>query len=370
MAQAPLIILFYKYCSIADAPAEVEFHRSFCQEHNLFGRILLSTEGINGTLCGSDADIKAYMDLLKEREPFKMVDFDFKTSRPEDGRKDLFPDLKVAQVKEIISTGGVIDPELIPSKGGRHVSAQEWHEMMAQKDPNTVIIDVRNKDETLIGGFEGSIDPDMNTFAFYPNFVHKEAEKLKGKRVMMYCTGGIRCEKASAYLKAQGVDDVHQLHGGIHRYLEAYPDGGFWEGKNFVFDKRVTMQNKDYKVKGKCQYCTKPWDNFRPDGVCTVCHNLLLVCDTCAEGLHEFHCMDHWHLRKHYFTFVQGFSAEELRQQRQALQTLLDSEEFQGHHMKQKRKTLRKQIEKLDARLKEMEVCYILSGPRYHLARS
>eukprot|EP00163_Fabomonas_tropica_P004099 TRINITY_DN1362_c0_g1_i1.p1 TRINITY_DN1362_c0_g1~~TRINITY_DN1362_c0_g1_i1.p1 ORF type:complete len:107 (+),score=24.05 TRINITY_DN1362_c0_g1_i1:61-381(+) len=105
MAQAPLIILFYKYCSIADAPAEVEFHRSFCQEHNLFGRILLSTEGINGTLCGSDADIKAYMDLLKEREPFKMVDFDFKTSRPEDGRKDLFPDLKVAQVKEIISTG-------------------------------------------------------------------------------------------------------------------------------------------------------------------------------------------------------------------------------------------------------------------------
>ena len=306
---------------------------------------------------------------------------DFKWSSS-DSNEELFPDLQIKVVKEIISTGGVLSSITIDETSKDYLTPEEWHHEMKrlveENDTNngdnrnsndTILIDCRNHKEYAVGHFDQAIDPNTKIFAQFPKWVQENKSALKDKKVLMYCTGGIRCEKASAYIRNELKDisstsSVYHLQGGIHKYLDKFAGDGYFRGKNFVFDRRLTMDAEEHKKKddstttevveekqqncvGKCQYCEGNYDNFTGDRVCTVCRELALVCEDCKSKLNgEFHCMDHMHLRYCYFTNLGKFSKEELQIQLQELETKLD-EIAVGKRYKQKRQTLHKQCERI-----------------------
>ena len=241
------IILFYNYrgkeapALPGGADAFCAAHRALCADLGLTGRVLIAEEGLNGTLATPDrAQLDIYTAWLKNSPLFTLQEADFKRSTAD---KEPFPDLFVKVVSEIINTGGVIAvPE--EGQGGVHLSPEEFHAKLQQvaisstsnsvttstaTGPDsipgeTVLIDVRTHKEYMVGRFKGAVDPQLRTFAEFPAYLESQAEELKGKTVLMYCTGGIRCEKASFHLKSLGVDDVYvsavQRH--LHKYLETY----------------------------------------------------------------------------------------------------------------------------------------------------
>lgn len=165
------------------------------------------------------------------------------------------------------------------------------------------------------------------------------------------CTGGIRCEKASVMLRKRGVNDVNQLSGGIHRYLEEFPNGLF-RGKNFVFDQRVALapnsNDGQESIVGKCISCSEKYDELSGSRICTVCRDLVLICPRCVEQLREFHCDKHREWKKFYFTFLEVFNEDELDAQKSGLIKIRDS---MDNHQKNSRRTLMKQINKIEDRI-------------------
>ena len=325
-----------------------------------------------------------------------------------------FPNLKVSIVKELVSSGGAISVDDLEEYGGTHLTPEEFHEKIvgpqqqtSEDDANqsatppkeVVLIDVRNTFEHAIGHFvnpnthEPAMNPEMVTFSsFDSKFCEQHAPSLKDKTVLMYCTGGIRCEKASAMLKKRGVEDVYQLQGGIHRYLETYGESGCFRGRNFQFDQRVSLtpsehyhqrrllddppspnttissdissndkdsqknDNEDAKtqpheVVGKCVECNAKFDELSGSRICTVCRDLVLVCSSCQVKLREYHCRRHseW---KSYYTFLEVFDKQQLEEQTESMESLLARHTEYSKHV---RRTLRKQIEKLRKRLDEIE---------------
>ena len=237
------VILFYKYVEVEDPLVLKKEQEQLCQRLGLVGRILISEEGINATLSSpSRANIDKYVAFLCTHAVFAMRDDDFKYSLYAH-KEPPFVGLIVKHVKEIVSTGGIVPrPDMTLSDEDRgYLTPEQFHAAMQQamedKD-GTVVLDVRAHKEFLVGHFENAIDPQVKTFSEYYAFLQNRVDAMKEKKVLMYCTGGIRCEKASNFLRSQGVHDVHHLKGGIHKYLETYQDGGFFRGKNFVFDKR------------------------------------------------------------------------------------------------------------------------------------
>lgn len=192
------------------------------------------------------------------------------------------------------------------------------------------------------------MNPKTRRFAQFPDWVQSELPTLQAKdKVLMYCTGGIRCEKASAYLKHLGLPRVYQLQGGIHRYLEQFPDGGLFQGKNFVFDQRVTMASQDETVAGKCEVCQTPYDAISGTR-CSYCRMHVMLCDTCRENIKSsaVFCVDHEHL-------VQG-DLTELKIKCQALYESMQTE--QGRAKKGKRRSLRKQLDVIERRIHELSL--------------
>lgn len=237
------VILFYKYAEVASPEAARVEQEVLCQRLTLVGRVLISTEGINATLSSpSRAAIDEYIAFLCGHAQFAMAAEDFKHSFHE-ATTAPFCELVIKHVREIVSTGGVVArPNMDATDEERgYLTPQQFHEAMrealANKD-KTVVLDVRAHKEFLVGHFEAAVDPEVKNFSEYYAFLQHRLDDMKGKKVLMYCTGGIRCEKASNFLRSKGLEDVHHLKGGIHKYLEAYEDGGFFRGKNFVFDKR------------------------------------------------------------------------------------------------------------------------------------
>lgn len=303
---------------------------------------------------------------------------DFKWSfhdADDNGSSGLFPDLQIRLVKEVIGTGGVLSSIAIQDTSKGYLTPEEWHaEMEKIKDEmssngdstpcDTVLIDCRNHKEFEIGHFEHALDPNTKTFEQFPRWVRENKSALKGKKILMYCTGGIRCEKASAFVRNELEDDlgstcVKHLKGGIHKYLEQYGANGYWKGKNFVFDGRIGVDANDHiKVQdncvsgsmqsvGKCLYCARSYDHFTPDAVCTVCREMTLVCVECKSGLHgEFHCSDHQHLKKCYFTNLSRFTEKELSAQLRELELILEKIAV-GKRFRSKRRTLQKQIDRV-----------------------
>ena len=342
------------------------------------GRVLLATEGINGTLSSiNSTDMNEFINAMenyKINDTLVFSSIDWKMSDVDDElvqqNRHPFPDLKISIVKEIVSTGNLIQVDDIPTYGGRHLSSKEFHNVLEKyqeqdshshgiendgDEKELVVIDVRNTFEHAIGHFQYShdkkaaINPNMVTFSsFDGQFCAENADYLKGKRVLMYCTGGIRCEKASVMLRKRGVDDVSQLSGGIHRYLEQYPSG-FFKGRNFVFDQRVALapsgRGKDVVVVGRCIECCDEYDEISGSRICTVCRDLVLVCPKCVSRLRENHCSRHSSWKGHYFTFLHIFGEDELRDQMKGLIEIRENSNGGS------RKTLMKQITKIKERI-------------------
>lgn len=207
--------------------------QAVCEENDVRGTLLLACEGINGTIAGSDAGISAVLTFLRSIPEFS--DLEHKESR---AAKRPFLRMKVRLKKEIVTMGveGIDPLESV----GTYVDPKDWNELIS--DPGTIVIDTRNGYETAIGTFRGAVDPSTTTFREFPDWVRNHAGLHNKPKIAMYCTGGIRCEKATAFMKAEGFEDVFHLKGGILKYLEEVPeDKSLWDGACFVFDERVSV---------------------------------------------------------------------------------------------------------------------------------
>jgi predicted sulfurtransferase len=269
------IILFYKYVPIEYPKQILKWQHKLCTDFGLKGRILLAHEGINATLGGTAELIERYKQIMNANPLFE--DIDYKESI---GSADDFPRLQITVKNTIVNMG--IDPEkLTAAQGGRHLSAQEVHDLLSQQNKDLVIIDTRNDYEYAIGRFTNAINPDIKNFREFPEYIDRNIDMFKDKQVLMYCTGGVRCERATAYLKEKDVaKEVYQIKGGIHRYVEQFPDGHF-RGKNYVFDKRLALKVND-DILASCSLCQKPCDSYI-NCINSFCHVHIISCTDCQR---------------------------------------------------------------------------------------
>ena len=246
-----LIAALYKFAPLtADAALQGQI-KSMCEAHDVFGTLLLASEGINGTIAGPQAGVETVLAYLRGLPG--LADLEHKESWAED---QPFLRMKVRLKKEIVTMGVPgTDPTRIV---GTYVEPEDWNDLITAED--VVTIDTRNDYEVRIGQFEGAIDPETVNFREFPDWFRKFRQGRPNARIAMYCTGGIRCEKATAFVKAEGIEDVFHLKGGILKYLETVPeDDSLWRGECFVFDRRVAvkhgLQAGSYTL---CHACREP----------------------------------------------------------------------------------------------------------------
>lgn len=245
------VIALYKFVSLPDYTALRQPLLDLCQEQNIRGSLLLAPEGINGTVAGSPEAIEQLLAWFSRDGRFMPLEYKLSyTNNPP------FLRMKVKLKKEIVTMGVPwVDPN---SAVGIYVEAQDWNSLLA--DPEVILVDTRNDYEYRVGSFKNAVDPGTRTFREFPEWVAQHLDPEKHKKVAMFCTGGIRCEKASSYLLQQGFSEVFHLKGGILKYLEDVPgDESLWEGDCFVFDDRVTvthgLQRGEYV---SCHACGQP----------------------------------------------------------------------------------------------------------------
>lgn len=230
-----LVTTFYRFADLPDYREKQPEIQDYCRQREIKGTILLAREGINGTIAGTPIAIDAVKEFLSRDSRFAGMEY-------KDSSHDLqpFQRLKIRLKKEIVTLGR---PEANPNeRTGVHVPPREWNRLL--QDPDTIVIDTRNHYEVAIGTFEGAIDPATRHFRQFPDFIENHRDEYRDKKIAMFCTGGIRCEKASAYLLHRGFKDVYQLEGGILRYLaEIDPEESSWRGECFVFDERVAIDH-------------------------------------------------------------------------------------------------------------------------------
>ena len=278
MAMTRRILLFYKYVTIKNVQEVCDWMKATCDGLGLKGRVILAEEGINGTLAGSPEATITFTKIMEAHPLFKKIDF---KDSLESAEHDYFPRLRVV-VKEEIARMGVNPREVTVRDGGKHLTPEQVHKLLANKPEDLVILDGRNYYEARVGRFEGAITPEIQYFRQFPEYIDKNLEQFKDKQVFMYCTGGIRCERASAYLKLKGVaKEVYQLKGGIHRYAEKFPNG-FFRGINYVFDDRIEVRvNND--VLGQCDLCQTPCDTFN-NCLNAKCNKHFICCAPCKQA--------------------------------------------------------------------------------------
>lgn len=268
------ILLYYKYVNIQYPKQIQKWLRLLCTRLELKGRILIAHEGINGTVGGSHEATEAFKNEFLNHPLFGGTDM-----KESAGSADDFPRLSVRVRKEVVSLG--IDPDALTTKHtGVHLNPDETHEII-EKKKDLVILDARNDYEARIGKFRGAIVPPIKTFREFPEYIDQHLDEFKDKEVLMYCTGGIRCERATAYLKEKGVaKEVYQIDGGICRYVEKYPDGHF-RGKNYVFDDRIAVPVND-DVLTTCDLCDVAADTYT-NCVNTLCNKQFIACQSCRD---------------------------------------------------------------------------------------
>ncbi|HKU04557.1 MAG TPA: rhodanese-related sulfurtransferase [Bradyrhizobium sp.] len=231
------VAAFYQFAALPDFRELREPLRALCAALGLKGSVLLAHEGINGTLAGSNDGIAAFVEALQHGGMFggRLDHLELKYSTA--GAMP-FQRLKVRLKKEIVTLG---DASVDPTRQvGTYVDAVNWNELIA--DPETLVLDTRNAFEVAMGTFEGAVDPGIKSFGDFKDFTAQQLDPAKHRRIAMFCTGGIRCEKASAYLLARGFAQVFHLKGGILKYLEGVPEAeSRWRGECFVFDERVAL---------------------------------------------------------------------------------------------------------------------------------
>lgn len=278
------IILYYKFAPIADPEAVMLWQKTLCERLNLRGRILISTNGLNGTVGGEIEDVKAYIKATKSYRPFKGTVFKWS-----DGLREDFPKLSVKVKDEIVAFDATdelqVDEQGIVG-GGKHLKPEEVHRLIEERGDDVIFFDGRNKHEAAIGRFKNAIVPDVRTSRdFKKELEHPKYDAIKDKAIITYCTAGIRCEILSSMMKKRGFKEVYQLDGGIVKYGEKYKDEGLWQGKLYVFDKRlVTQFSQKAKDIGHCVHCDSQTSNFE-NCANKACNNLVLICKKCISAL-------------------------------------------------------------------------------------
>lgn len=281
------VLLYYCYTHVADPEAYREEHHLFCIENGLLGRIIISHEGLNGTVSGTKEACQKYMSYVLSDERFKNTDF-----KIEKTKGHTFSKIHVRVKPEIVNSGlRHIDPT---KRTGIHLSPQDFKKM--KDDPDVVILDARSNYEHRLGKFKNAITLDIENFREFPEKVKEIFPLLKGKKIITYCTGGIKCEKASAYLLEQGFENVYQLHGGIIKYgLET--DGEDFEGKCYVFDNRIAVDiNKvNPKIISHCYICGTECDRM-VNCANPWCNRHVPICEKCGweyDGACSLECKNH-----------------------------------------------------------------------------
>ena len=266
-----VVAALYKFVTLKDFASLRQPLLAAMRAHGVKGTLLLAEEGINGTISGSRSAIDGFLAVL--RSDARLADIDHKESYCD---KDPFYRSKVKLKKEIVTIGVVgVDPN---KQAGTYVSPVDWNTLIA--DPDVLLIDTRNDYEVALGTFEGAADPGTSSFGEFPKFVSENLDPARHRKVAMFCTGGIRCEKASSYMQSQGFREVYHLKGGILKYLEEVPkEQSKWQGDCFVFDHRVAVgQGLVPSEIELCHGCRMPLDpadrfsEFYEEGVsCPKC---------------------------------------------------------------------------------------------------
>jgi UPF0176 protein len=229
------IAAFYKFIAIDEPEVLCAGISAACERFAIRGTVLIAAEGINATISGQNDAVEGFLTWLRSDPRFSglAAKLSYAESEP-------FKRMKVRTKPEIVTFGV---PDLNPAaQVGTYVAPEAWNTLI--QDPDVVVIDTRNAYEVAIGTFEGAIDPKTDAFSDFPDYVSRNLDPARHKRVAMFCTGGIRCEKASAYLLAQGFPEVFHLEGGILKYLETVPEKeSLWRGECFIFDERVALQH-------------------------------------------------------------------------------------------------------------------------------
>ena len=401
-SSSPMVVLFYKYVALSDVAAEISFFGRAARAQHMRGRVLLASEGVNANLVApSAAHMAEFIKAICARAGFAAIDWKTEVTNASSASTLFGTDLVVKEVGEIVSSGGKMPFKLLAEgHGGTHYTPDEFHAILeadraagggGAEDAATgakplVVLDIRNSKEFAVGHFAGAEDPGTKSHAEMAAFLAQRAPALKKSKVLMYCTGGIRCEKASALLKSMGVPDVGQLSGGVVRYLERFGDDGFFRGANFVFDGRAAQRapasasasasppataaasasafaaapraSAGREVVGTCGCCGVAEDTQSSDRVCCVCRYTVLACDGCRrERQCVLYCDAHAALRDAYFPFLQGFAPKALAAQRGALVALAQPPHGAFAQTKAKRRTIANHVRRIDARLAALERC-------------
>jgi UPF0176 protein len=260
-----IVATFYKFVALPDYQALQPLWLEFCQAREIRGTILLAAEGINATITGSRSHLDEVLNFIKSDHRF--ADLSHRESLAE---QPPFKRLKIRLKKEIVTFG---QPQINPNQQvGEYVEPQQWNALL--EDPNVIVIDTRNDYEISLGSFRGAINPHTRSFREFPSYVAENLNPEQQPKIAMFCTGGIRCEKASAYLLSQGFAQVYHLQGGILRYLEEIePEASLWEGECFVFDQRVALQHG--LEAGEARMCFNCGHPLPPQQVrCQVCQTV------------------------------------------------------------------------------------------------
>ncbi len=280
-SQKFLTAALYKFVSLPDYKALQAPLLEACVLNKIKGTLLLAEEGINGTIAGLPENIKNILRFLRTAPMFagRLADLQHKESWSDEHP---FYRMKVKLKKEIVTLGV---PGVSPTKKvGKYIKPQDWNSLIS--DPEVVLIDTRNDYEVDIGTFKGAIDPKTATFREFPEYVATHFDKTKHKKVAMFCTGGIRCEKASSFMLEQGFEEVYHLEGGILKYLETVPEEqSMWQGECFVFDQRVAVKhNLEVGKFDQCYACRYP---LSPEDLKSPQYTLGISCPHCYNSLTE-----------------------------------------------------------------------------------
>ncbi|WP_382309122.1 rhodanese-related sulfurtransferase [Herbiconiux sp. UC225_62] len=303
----PKIILYYVFAPVADPEAVRLWQRDLGESLGLRGRVLISADGINGTLGGELDAVKRYVRKTREFTPFAELDVKWSEGTgleespaskhtPYRASTD-FPRLSVKVRDEIVSFGAPgelrVDAHGVVG-GGVKLQPAELHELVASRGDEVVFFDGRNAFEAEIGRFRGAVVPDVATTRdFVAELDSGKYDHLKSSPVVTYCTGGIRCEVLSSLMSARGFSEVYQLDGGIVRYGETFGDAGLWEGSLYVFDGRGSVRfSPDAAVIGSCVSCASPSSRLQ-NCADPACRSQLVVCESCADLSSTIRCPAH-----------------------------------------------------------------------------
>ncbi|MGJ8677707.1 MAG: rhodanese-related sulfurtransferase [Akkermansiaceae bacterium] len=287
MKKAPyLVLLYYLYVDIEDPIQYRDQQKALCERLGLLGRIIVAKEGINGTLSGLRSDCEAYIQAMQDAPLTREMQF-----KIDEEQEHVFPKLSVKARHEIV-TLGLNENDFSPNEvTGKHLSPLEWRNAMMES--NTVILDARNDYEFDLGHFKNAIRPDIGNFKELPKWINDHREELEGKKILTYCTGGIRCEKFSGFLVREGFDNVHQLEGGIVEYgKDPEVCGENYDGECYVFDQRirVPINSVNSTVVSTCKHCGEKSVRYVNCGY-APCNAQHFCCETCEEKSLRF-CTD------------------------------------------------------------------------------